>query len=328
MPLNSEPDPLLNAVKQLVIETKNPSVAHVQRHFKLGYNRVVRLLAALVGEIVTAADANGWRNMMALGDKEIGVSKVQLAVVDVETTGLDPEEHELIGLSVVCVEVARVTGELLEVLGSYSGQREPTQPMPPDMEQITGIRATDLAGKRLDIGRINAMLEECVLVVAHNAAFDRAFLAPHVPVFEQLTWACSLRDIDWFGTEQQPKASIDHLLSLYKLKESSGKPADDCRALIKILGRPLPVSGHTGFAALLASARSPQYRYWVPEPCADSRSALMELGFKFDPEANAWSAIAGGVCAQKLESALVDMAVFDGRFEQFRVELLETLPQA
>ena len=54
----------------------------------------------------------------------------------------------------------------------------------------------------------------------------------------------------------------------------------------------------------------------------------MELGFKFDPEANAWSAIAGGVGAQKLEAALVDMAVFDGRFDQFRVELLETPPRA
>jgi len=320
MPLNSEPDPLLDAVKQLVIETKNPSVAQVQRHFKLGYSRAAGLIAALEDEIVSALDENGWRSMMSLGEKELRRSKVKLAVVDVETTGLNPEENELIGLSVVCVEVDRVTGEFLEVLGSYSGQHEPTQPMSPAIEQITGIRAKDLVGMRLDLARINALLEGCELILAHNAAFDRAFLAPHVPLFEQFTWACSLRDIDWFGTEQQPKASIDYLLSLYDLKESSGTPADDCRALIQILGRPLPVSCHTGFAALLASANMPQYRYVVPDPGADSRSALMELGFSFDPEANAWSAIAGGAYAQRLEAALVDMAVFDGRFERFSVE--------
>ena len=252
---SAQQDTLFDAVKQLVIETRNPSVAHIQRRLKLGYRRAAGLIAALEGEIVTAVDEKGWRSMMALGVKKIPVSKVKLAVVDVETTGLDPVEHELIGLSVVCVEVDRVTGELLKIVNSYSGQREPTRPMSPDIEQIVGIRTADLAGMRLNIARIHKMLDGCELVLAHNAAFDRPFLAPHVPAFEQITWACSLRDIDWFGTEQQPKASIDHLLSLYKLKESSGKPADDCRALIKILGRPLPVSGHTGFAALLASAR-------------------------------------------------------------------------
>ena len=54
----------------------------------------------------------------------------------------------------------------------------------------------------------------------------------------------------------------------------------------------------------------------------------MELGFKLNPKANAWSAIAGGAYAHKVEAALVDMAVFGGRFKWFSVELVETLSQA
>jgi DNA polymerase-3 subunit epsilon len=266
--------------------------------------------------------------MMALGEKESHSSKVKLAVVDVETTGLDPVQDELIALSVVCVEVDRVSGELLKIIDSYTGQREPTRPMSPAIEQIVGISATDLVGQLLDVGRISAMLEGCELVVAHNAAFDRSFIEPHVPVFGQLAWGCSLKDIDWFGTEQQPKASIDHLLFLYGLEASIGTPQADCNALVRVLGLPLPVSGCTGFAALLASARSPRYRFSVPDPGAENTAVLIELGFKFDSEANAWSVIAGGVRAEKLESALVDMAVFDGRFEQFSVELFETPPKA
>lgn len=198
--------------------------------------------------------------MKAYGTKELRGSKAKLAVVDVETTGLDPQEHELIGLSVVCVEVDRVTGEFLKVLGSYSGQREPTKPMLAEIEQVIGIRAADLAGMSLDLVRIDALLEGCELLLAHNACFDRSFLAPHVPLFEHFAWACSLRDIDWSGAEQQSMASIDHLLSSYNLKESDGTPADDCCALIEILSKPLPVSGETGFAALLASANSSQHR--------------------------------------------------------------------
>lgn len=57
-------DPLFETVKQLVIETKNPSVSHAQRRFKLGYSRANGLLEAMEGEIVTAKDASGWRSML------------------------------------------------------------------------------------------------------------------------------------------------------------------------------------------------------------------------------------------------------------------------
>lgn len=57
-------DPLLETVKQLVIDTKNPSVAHAQRKFKLGHTRVNSLMEAMEGEIITAKDASGWRSML------------------------------------------------------------------------------------------------------------------------------------------------------------------------------------------------------------------------------------------------------------------------
>lgn len=255
--------------------------------------------------------------------KDIHGSVAKLAIVDIETTGLDPVQDELITLSLVCVEVDRVTGELIKVLDTYTGQREPTLPMSLAIEQLVGISAKDLAGKVLDVWRITALLTGCELVVAHNAAFDRSFIEPHVPVFGQLAWACALRDIDWFGTEKQLRASIDHLIFLYGIEPSNGTPQDDCRALVRALGMPLPVSGCTGFAALLASTRSPRYRFSVPDPGTENAAVLMELGFKLDKDANAWSLVAGGIRAATLESALVDMAVYEGRFEQFSVEPFE-----
>ena len=181
---------------------------------------------------------------------------VKLAVVDVETTGLDPAQDELVALSVVCVEVDRASGELIKIIDNYTGQREPKRPMSPAIEQMIGISAADLAGHALDVDRINGLLDGCELVIAHNAEFDRSFIEPHVPAFGQLAWGCSLKDIDWFGTELQPKASIDHLIFLYGIETSNGTPQADCRALIRALSMPLPVSGCTGFAALLASADS------------------------------------------------------------------------
>lgn len=57
-------DPLYETVKQLIIDTQNPSVAQAQRRFKLGYTRANGLIEAMEGEIVTARDANGWRSML------------------------------------------------------------------------------------------------------------------------------------------------------------------------------------------------------------------------------------------------------------------------
>jgi DNA polymerase III subunit epsilon len=36
-----------------------------------------------------------------------------------------------------------------------------------------------------------------VLVIAHNADFDRRFLERRVPAFATKHWACSRSDIDW-----------------------------------------------------------------------------------------------------------------------------------
>ena len=196
---------------------------------------------------------------MHLEDKKLDISKARLAILDVETTGIDPEEHELISLSLIRVEVDSIFGDLLKVVDCYTGQREPTKPFPPNLEEIIGVTEAAFSGKQLDIAMIHGMLEGCELVIVHNASFDRSFLVPHVSIPDHCTWACSLKDIDWFDTEQQTNASIDHLLSFYQLTASSNSTADDCRALIEILARPLPVSGRTGFAALMESARRNEY---------------------------------------------------------------------
>lgn len=57
-------DPMFQAVRQLVLESRNPSVSHAQRHFKLGYIRVVAIMEALEGDLVTEKDQDGWRRML------------------------------------------------------------------------------------------------------------------------------------------------------------------------------------------------------------------------------------------------------------------------
>jgi DNA polymerase III subunit epsilon len=180
---------------------------------------------------------------------------VFVAVIDTETTGLDPDVDEVIGLGMICIEVTRNGGRNLGTIGSYVGWCEPKH-MSMRAQALTGKTLDSLRGMRLDIEAIETLLEPIDLVVAHAASFDRRFLAPVIPLLSVMPWACSLSDIDWTGVHRQPNATIDHLKTLYRLEFGEQSPEGDCKALVDILGRRLPNSQMTGFHALISASDS------------------------------------------------------------------------
>ena len=78
MPHLAKLDPLYDDVKQLILETRNPSISHIQRHFKIGYQRALGLMSALEGDIVIAYYAEGrWK--MLQGETVNSVSRKEWA---------------------------------------------------------------------------------------------------------------------------------------------------------------------------------------------------------------------------------------------------------
>ena len=58
-------DPLYEiTAKQLIFDTKDPTISLVQSRLLINYTRAVGLNEAMEGEIVTAKDASGWRSML------------------------------------------------------------------------------------------------------------------------------------------------------------------------------------------------------------------------------------------------------------------------
>lgn len=62
-------DPLLAQASGLLLLHQNPSVAFLQRHLKIGFNRALGMMQSLEGVIVTAPDADGWRRMLLSGSR-------------------------------------------------------------------------------------------------------------------------------------------------------------------------------------------------------------------------------------------------------------------
>lgn len=100
-----------------------------------------------------------------------------LAFVDVETTGTDPDKHEIIELGVV---VARLKGDTLEVVDTLDIKITPTRLH--DAEdialRINGYNEADwlFATSLPDAMKVFAKKVDGAVFVAHNMTFDHSFI--------------------------------------------------------------------------------------------------------------------------------------------------------
>lgn len=97
--------------------------------------------------------------------------ELTLAVVDVETTGLDPETDKI-------TEVGIIRFERGEVVETYGKLVHPGRPIPEDSTRITGISDEDVkdAPKFEEIASEVHERLQGVGIVAYNLSFDRSFL--------------------------------------------------------------------------------------------------------------------------------------------------------
>ncbi len=142
----------------------------------------------------------------------------ELAIVDVETTGLSAQFNRVIEIAVV-----RVRGN--EVVETYSSLVDPGVTIPPYVEGLTGITNGDLKGApdfsaiRNDVMRV---LEGAVFV-AHNARFDYDFIKEEFRRARMMFSAkclCTMRLSRRLFPEQR-KHGLDSIMGRFGLQCSS-----------------------------------------------------------------------------------------------------------
>ena len=220
-----------------------------------------------------------------------GAPTKQGVFVDVETTGLDPDRHEIIELAMVPFTYGK-TGQIFSIGEAFHGLREPKEPISPEITAITGITDEMVAGHELDSTAIDAFIESADLVVAHNASFDRRFLENFSPVFEMKPWACSIQQVDW-RSEGFEGTRLGYLVAGAGYFYDRHRALNDCYAAIELLAMPLPQSGEPAFRQLLEKARKPTWRIWASYAPFDLKDKLRERGYRWnaggDGALRAWS---------------------------------------
>jgi len=210
--------------------------------------------------------------------------------VDVETTGLDPIKDEIIELAMVPFTYS-LDGEILAVGHPYQGLREPSQPIPEEITQLTGIDDAMVAGRSIDANEVANFVAPCALVVAHNAAFDRRFLERLCETFTTKAWACSMSQVDW-AREDIQGLRLSHIATALGLFYDAHRAADDCLAGVEVLRRPLASGAGSGFAQLLNAARQATWRIWAENSPFDLKDVLKARGYRWNgdpgPQPRAW----------------------------------------
>jgi hypothetical protein len=84
------------------------------------------------------------------------------------------------------------------------------------------------------MSRLSALLAQAEFLVAHNAAFDRAFLSRLLPESGQMPWLCSMRGVDWLASGC-PGRSLDILRNYFGLGGAHHRAGADTAATFQLL---------------------------------------------------------------------------------------------
>lgn len=209
----------------------------------------------------------------------------RIGILDTETTGTDPLVDEIIDLAIVMLEV-NATGEIVGIASQGEALRDPRMPIPPAITRLTGISDADVAGKTIDLDRLEQRLRSADVLIAHNARFDIAFVEALLPGIAGAAWACSANDVDWSDLAFDG-AKLGHLLMQAGWFNTAHRAMADVVSLIHLLAHRLP-GGHTVLGTLLDRAAQPTIRIEATGAPFDRRGVLKAHGYRWDAHARVW----------------------------------------
>lgn len=207
---------------------------------------------------------------------------MNVLIVDTETTGLDPTKDQLVEVACVLWSVEHKTE-----VACWS-----TLIADPGIKNEGAFRANRIpAGSWMQGMPMHAALEWfriyeqwSEIIVAHNAEFDRSFLAAHRVGIDK-PWVCTMEDFAWPNGRERGFSSVVALAVAHDVGVTRAHRAlTDCLLLSQLFTK---VAETHDFPAMLARAMRPKALYRACAPY-EERAAVKARGFKWDAAKKLW----------------------------------------
>jgi DNA polymerase-3 subunit epsilon len=257
-----EPEPKVQSPSAHDVRGIADEIEMVRRLEETGRYRVLRKLEA-----------------RAIADAPRPGFPLQGVVVDTETTGLNARKDEIIEIGIVAFSFDEV-GNIGDVTGVYGGLQQPSVAIPADITRLTGITDAMVAGQKIDIAQVKALIEPADLIIAHNAGFDRPFCETFSPAFSPKAWACSVSEIDW-SVRGFEGTKLGYLVGQAGYFHDGHRAVDDCFALLEVLAQGGPEQGNTPFAELFAASQRSRVRIFAEHSPFEMKDHLKARGYRW-----------------------------------------------
>jgi DNA polymerase-3 subunit epsilon len=227
----------------------------------------------------------------------------------------------VIELGMLVFEFDPVTGVVYRVLDVFDELEDPGFPIPPATTAVHHITDEMVQGQRIDDAHIASVMQGVEVVIAHNAAFDRPFVEARWPLFEQLNWACSIKDIDW-REEGFGSAKLEYLLSTQGYFYEAHRAEADCWALLALLNHTLPQSQRPALLALLETLNQAQQKVYALGSPFETKDMLKARNYRWSAELRCWSRLVSGDQELQEELSWLKRKVYGERSARVEVESL------
>ena len=212
---------------------------------------------------------------------------LKAAILDTETTGINPATDKIIELGIVIVEYCPETGQVYRVLETYDEFEDPGIPIPSESIKIHGITDDMVHGKKISDAVVESLMADVSLVIAHNAAFDRKVIESRLPIFQNKAWGCSFAQMPW-KSEGFGSAALEFIAYKYGFHFSGHRASMDCHALLEILQSEMLVSGVKILKILLDKTCELDLKLWALNTPFETKDKLRERGYRWNNERRIW----------------------------------------
>ena len=206
-------------------------------------------------------------------------------VLDVESTGLSLENDDVIQLAMLAFDYEVESGRITDVHKdqAFDALREPAIPISEEASIITGITNDMVAGRTIDAGKVDHIVEQSDLIIAHNARFDRAMVERHWACFSKKPWTCTYGSIDWLH-EGFAAGKLDYIGMQFGWFYEGHRALIDCEACLALLAQTLPSSNRRVLDVARQAAQESKYLVCAVGAPFDEKDTLRERGYRWRPD--------------------------------------------